>query len=305
MGDAGELIYREAPSASWHYIIFNTADPENPQDGMDADGNPIDQGHHPVFGDVRVRQAFALAIDHEALNAGAFNNRGNPIGSFLLPTSWAYDESVEAWPYDPEEAMRLLDEAGFVDDDGDQATPRVATEDALYAEPGTLLEFDLTSFSGNLSVDASSVLMQDQLSRVGFKMNLDIIEFQAMLGKVFGQVFDTVMIFIGPFDPNDPNGAFELLDPVGDVVNSGINAGSYFNEEFSGIMREANTITGCDPEVRSALYLRAAQIIREELPVYFVTNSQVPYVAQADLLNYDPRQSNLRWNITMWSQTPE
>lgn len=303
-GDRGELIYKEAPSKSWHYIIFNTADPSNPQNGLDADGKAIEQGGHPIFGDVRVRQAFAMAIDHEALNAGAFNGRGKPIGSFMLPQSWAYDPSVEAWPYDPEQAMKLLDEAGFVDDDNDPATPRVASEDALYAEPGTPLEFDLTTFSGNLSVDSSSVLIQDQLSRVGFKMNLDVIEFQSMLEKILSQNFDTTMLFIGPFDPNDPNGAYELLDPSGDIVNSGLNIGSYHNEEFSKLMRDANSVPGCDPDERKALYSQAQKIFREELPIYLVTNATVPYVAQADLLNYDPRENSLRWNITMWSETP-
>jgi len=304
LGDQGELIYRENPSASWHYVIFNIGDPNNPQNGLDEAGNPIEQGHHPIFGDVRVRQAFALATDHEALNAGAFNGRGNPIGSFMLPQSWAYDPSVEAWAYNLEQAMALLDEAGFVDDDNNPDTPRVATEDALYAEPGTVLEFDMTSFTGNPTVDASVVLMQDQLKRAGFQMNLDIIEFQTMIGKILSQNFDTTMLFIGPFDPNDPNGAFELLDPSGDIIDSGLNIGSYYNAEFSDLMSQARQLEGCDPEARKELYARAQAIIREELPVYFMTNSTVPFVAQADLLNYDPRPSALRWNITMWSQVP-
>lgn len=304
MGDEGQLIYREAPSASWHYVIFNTADPENPQSGEDENGNVIDQGHHPIFGDVRVRQAFALAIDHEALNAGAFNGRGNAIGSFMLPQSWAYDADVLPWSYNQEQAAALLDEAGFVDDDNNPDTPRVATEDALYAEPGTPLAFDMTSFTGNPTIDATTVLMQDQLKQVGFQMNLDIIEFQSMIGKVLGQTFDATMLFIGPFDPNDPNGAYELLDASGDILDSGLNAGSYNNPEFSSLMEQARELPGCDPAARKALYDQAQEIIRDELPIYIVTNSTVPYVAQADLLNYDPRQSSIRWNITMWSQVP-
>ncbi len=304
LGDAGELIYGEGPSASWHYVIFNTADPANPQNGLDDSGNPIEQGYHPIFGDVRVRQAFALAVDHEALDAGAFAGLGTAIGSFLLPQSWAYNDAVAPWPYDLEQAAALLDAAGFVDDDNDPATPRVATEDALYAEPGTPLAFDMTSFSGNPTIDATVVLMQDQLSRVGFQMNLDIIEFQTMIGKILSQNFDTTMLFIGPFDPNDPNGAYELLDPSGDIVDAGLNIGSYYNDEFSSLMEEARSLPGCDPVARKALYDRAQEIIREDLPIYIVTNSTVQYVAQPDLLNYDPRQSSLRWNITMWSQVP-
>lgn len=304
MGTAGELIYKEAPSASWHYMIFNTADPKNPQSGKDADGNLIDQGHHPLFGDVRVRQALALSVDHEALNAGAFNGRGNPIGSFVLPASWGYNDAVAPWPYDPEQAAALLDEAGFVDDDNDPATPRVATDDALYAEPGTSLTFDFTTFSGNPTMEATAVLVQDQVSRTGFKMNLDIIEFQTMIGKLLAQTFDTAALFIGPFDVNNPGEALELLDASGDIIDSGLNAGSYHNPEVTKLLEEARSLPGCDPAARKALYDTAQEIVRNDLPVYFFTNSSVPYVAQADLLNYDPRARSIRWNITMWSQKP-
>jgi peptide/nickel transport system substrate-binding protein len=304
MGNSGELVYKEAPSASWHYLIFNVADPKNPQSGQDADGNLIDQGHHPLFGDVRVRQALALSIDHEALNAGAFNGRGSPIGSFVLPASWGYNDAVAPWPYDPQQAAALLDEAGFVDDDDDPTTPRVANDDALYAEPGTPLAFDFTTFSGNPTMEATAVLVQDQLSRTGFKMNLDIIEFQSMIGKLLAQTFDTAGLFIGPFDVNNPGEAFELLDASGDIIDSGLNAGSYHNPEVTTLLEEARSLPGCDPAARKALYDQAQVIVRDELPVYFFTNSRVPYVAQADLLNYDPRARSLRWNITMWSQNP-
>lgn len=305
LGEAGEIDYRERPTTSWHYVIFNVADPENPLDGMDENGEWIEQGHHPIFGDARVRQAFAMAIDHEALNQGAFNGLGSPIASPFLPQAWAYSGEVGPYAFDPEGAMALLDEAGFVDDDGDVETPRVATEDALYAEPGTLLEFDLTTFTGNPTIDSTSLLMQDQLKQVGFKMNLDIIEFQSMLDKVFGQTFDTTMLFLGPFDPNDPNTMFELIDPIGDVVGSGINPGSYSNARLSEIMKEARSLPGCDVEARKALYQEVEQIFHDELPVFLVTNAAVPIAAQANIENYDPRGASIRWNIPVWSVRPE
>ncbi|RMF80190.1 MAG: hypothetical protein D6737_09000 [Chloroflexi bacterium] len=302
LGAQGEINFDQAPSASWFYFYFNLADPTNPQDGVDEDGNPIDQGHHPILGDVRVRQAIAMSIDHDALNEGAFNGVSQPIGSYELPQSWAYNgEAAPPWPFDLEAAAALLDEAGFVDDDGDPETPRVATEDALYAEPGTPLEFTLTAFSGNNEVDASTVLIQDQLRRSGIQMNLDIIEFTSMIDLLFSQEFDAVVLFLGPFDPNDPGEVLGVLGADADTVGGGLNAGSYNNPEFEELIRTADSLPGCDQAERFELYSQAQAIIRNDLPIYLIGNRQVPFVAQGNVGNYDPRPRSLRWNIDAWS----
>src|SRR5262249_12735534 len=157
------LQYLERPASSHHIITFNLADPANPKSGVDKDGKYVEQGHHPIFGDVRVRQAFALSIDHAALNKGAFNGFGTPSATLVLPDTWAFDPNIKPWPYDPDRAAKLLDEAGFVKDPSDPNGPRIANDKALYAKPGTKLEFTLTAFSGNSSVEAANVLMQDQL----------------------------------------------------------------------------------------------------------------------------------------------
>ncbi|MEP7286783.1 MAG: ABC transporter substrate-binding protein [Chloroflexota bacterium] len=302
MGEEGKLRYNEFPSASWHYIIFNVADPANPKNGLDDKGNAIDQGHHPIFGDVRVRQAFALSINHDDLNKGAFNGGGFPVSSPLLPQSWAYDKDLKAWPYDPVRAGKLLDEAGFVDDDNNPDTPRVANDKALYAKPGTKLEFSLLAFSGNPSVDSSTVLMQDQLKRTGFKVNLDVIEFQSMIKKLFSQKFDASMLFLGPFDPKDPDGIREPIDPIADVIDSGINPGSYNNPELTKLFKDARSLPGCDQAARKVLYDKAQAIVMDQLPLYFVNFSMVPVVAQNNIENYDPRPLvGVRWNLPVWT----
>lgn len=296
---AGEVQMFEAPASGWQFISFNLADPTNPQNAVDENGNPIDQGHHPIFGDVRVRQAFALGVDHAALNEGAFSGQGIPVASPVLSYSWAYNDALEPWPYDPEAAMALLDEAGWIDHDNDPSTPRIA-QGALYAEDGTPLAFDLTSFSGNTSVDSTAVLIQDQLGRIGFQVNLDIIEFQSMLEKLDGQTFDTIMLFFNGFDPTNPDELKDLYTPIGDVVGSGFNSGSYNNPEVTELFTQARTLPGCDQAERKALYDRIQEILHDELPMYWVNTSIVPVAARGDLENFSPTENSLRWNMPAW-----
>jgi peptide/nickel transport system substrate-binding protein len=65
------------------------------------------------FGDVRVREAIAHAIDREAIIDGAMFGYGTPIGSHFAPHNPAY-EDLTAWSaYDPEKSKALLAEAGY------------------------------------------------------------------------------------------------------------------------------------------------------------------------------------------------
>lgn len=304
LADAGEVQFYEALSSGWMYMVFNTADPANPQSGTDEEGNLIDQGSHPIFGDARVRQAVALATDYDALNQGAFNASGIPVASPLLTTSWAYNEELEPYPYDLEAAIALLEEVGWVDDDNDPSTPRVAQGVEGVAD-GTPLQFSITSFGGNTSVDSALVLLQDQLGRAGFDVQLDILEFQTYLEQVDSQTFDAAVGFLGGFDASNPDELKVLFSASGDVVGSGFNAASYNNPEVTALFEEARTLPGCDLEARRAIYEQIQEILMEDLPFFYLNTSMVPVVVQPDVQNFDPLPLDLDWNIYAWTQTLE
>ena len=101
------------PSNLWSFIGLNVADPDHPPPGLDDDGNLFDQGHHPIFGDGRVRRALQRAIDVQAIIQGAVNGEGTQMASILIPTSWAADPDLAPVPYDPALAAQMLDEAGW------------------------------------------------------------------------------------------------------------------------------------------------------------------------------------------------
>jgi peptide/nickel transport system substrate-binding protein len=302
-GAAGEFQYYESPAGTWQVLLFNTADPANAQAGRDEDGNVIEQTPHPIFGDVRVRQAFVHAIDHAALNAGAFSGTGIPVGGMMLPQSWAYNEALAPYAFDPDMAMSLLDEAGWVDDDNDPETPRVA-QGAAVAADGTVLEFALTSFTGNPSVDSSVVLMADQLTNVGFKVNLDVIEFGPMVDKLLGQTYDALMVFWG-VGVNSPQDMIDLLGSASDQPGAGFGVTSFYNEEFESLMQEARTLPGCDEAARKALYDQAQQIVYDNVPMYFVNTSLVPVAVSGQVPNFEPRKNGIFWNQAAWAIPPQ
>ena len=50
-GTDGDIHFFEYADDGYTWLAFNLADPTNPQDGVDEDGNVIDQGNHPILGD--------------------------------------------------------------------------------------------------------------------------------------------------------------------------------------------------------------------------------------------------------------
>ncbi|WDI31233.1 ABC transporter substrate-binding protein [Hyphococcus flavus] len=72
----------------------------------------INNGKAP-FNDIRVRRALTYAIDKQAvIDAGLFGY-GTPIGSHFPPHHPSYIDLSGRYLYDPDEAKRLLREAGF------------------------------------------------------------------------------------------------------------------------------------------------------------------------------------------------
>jgi peptide/nickel transport system substrate-binding protein len=74
-----------------------------------------------AFRDIRVRIALSHALNREEISALAYHNLLDPAGySFGRSTPW-YDETahMKYSEYDADKARELLDEAGYVDSDGD------------------------------------------------------------------------------------------------------------------------------------------------------------------------------------------
>lgn len=72
----------------------------------------------PFFKNKKVRQAMTLAIDRERIIKSILNGKAISITGPAYPFFLSYDSSITPWPYDPQAARRLLEEAGWFDRDG-------------------------------------------------------------------------------------------------------------------------------------------------------------------------------------------
>jgi peptide/nickel transport system substrate-binding protein len=115
---------------------------------------------HPALLDVNVRKAIAMAFDRDTLCTDLLLGKTQPAVTEWDNTPYV-DPSLQPWPYDPTEANRLLDEAGWVDTNGDGVRDKDGVE--LVLTYGTT--------NREIRMDTQAVAQQ-QLAEVGIKLEL-------------------------------------------------------------------------------------------------------------------------------------
>jgi len=285
------------PGNAWDYISWNMADPGNPKSAVDEKGNPTnaDQGHHPLFGDVRVRRAMALGTNVDQMIKTAVFGEGVRMPSYIIPASWAFDQTLKPIAYDPEAAGKLLDEAGFPKGtDG----KRVA-KGAMYAKDGTPFRFTLYTNDGNARRNAAGTVFQDNMKSLGVDVDFQPIDFNTLLDKQNSQTFDAILLGWRNGYPDDPDAA-NLFTPVGDIVNSGYNSVSYNNPAFTKLNDQGLHLPGCDQRARADIYKQAQKIIQDDQPYMFLYAINGEYGAGKSVQGFNPYPSNLYWNVDQW-----
>jgi peptide/nickel transport system substrate-binding protein len=285
------------PSSRWDYLALNVADPENPRPGEDASGNRIDQGHHPLFGDVRVRRAMQLAINVPDIIQGALFGEGTQMASNLLPTSWAADTTLTPIPHDPTLAAQMLDEAGW------PAGPegiRIC-QGCQYALDGTPFEFELVTNEGNTRRKTVSRIVRDQLADLGIIVDLRRVAWVTLAAD--GQTYDSYISGYGEDYPDtgDKTWAFGSgSDYLSESIYMNVNNSSYYNPEFDRLSDRARTLPGCDPTARAEIYHQIEKLLQDDPPYAWLYAINDLYAAHTRVIGFDPQPNDPLWNIHTW-----
>ena len=189
--NAGQLRAYVRPGSVYERVIFNTY--------------PWPSARPPYFADARVRQAFAYAVDRDALAQGLFGGAVSPLDSWLPPDHWAYagEGTLPAYPFDPGRAAALLEEAGWSDLDGD-GTREYSGAGGTYAcqrgewtiEPGTLLAPMLVIPAGDPLREQIALQMQASLAQVGVNLQVQPLDPALMFaasGPIVRREFDLAL----------------------------------------------------------------------------------------------------------------
>ena len=196
---------------------------------------------HRFFGDKRVRRALTLAIDRPGLQQVLSLPPDLPLFDVIFTDSQVREGGIPApLAHDPEQAMRLLEEAGWLDVDGD----------GLRERAGEAFRFDLL-ISGAESRTAA-VFIQDQFRRVGVQMN--VIELDNHWERVFNADFDASIL-----------GVFPAGGLGHDVYFGAESILGYANPTVVDLLAEAAATL--NPEEVDQIYRQLMPVFHEDIPI--------------------------------------
>lgn len=217
----------------------------------------LGEGGHPALQDVNVRQAIAYAIDRQTINEDLLLGLTQPATTLWYQTPYE-SADIEPWPYDPEQANALLDEAGWVDSNGDGTRDKDGVE--LLLTHGTTTR--------EIRQDLQAVAQQ-QLAEVGIGLELQSFEsstFFAPLSEAGPAAAGELDIFeySGSTSIPDPDTAEWLCSEIpSDDYPDGSNWMRFCDETLDGLFLQQATQTNV--EERQQTFQEISQFIHDNV----------------------------------------
>ena len=201
---------------------------------------------HPILRHQKVRQAIACAIDRDSIIRHLLKNIVSAAGGLLSPHNWAYDQSAHRWPYDPARAEQLLDEAGFMDPDGNGPRPRFR------------LSFKTTNIDLRRRIAEA---FKEQLQQVGIELELRSYEWGTFFSDIkTGNFHLYSLAWVGIEDPD----IYHQIFHSSSVPPNGDNRGRYRNSEVDRLLEQGRVTL--ERSERQMIYRNVQRRLAEDLP---------------------------------------
>lgn len=285
--------YSAPPRLGGERIYMNLAENKDPADPTKP---------HLILGDIKVRQALALAINKQRIVDQLLFGKVALLASELNTGPYACDK-IKPYPYDPTQAKKLLDEAGWVPgSDG----IRIA-KGAKYAPDGTRLRLKYSTTSGNkLREDAQALVIQD-LRAVGVEAyvenapaatvigtwaaksprqrgNFDLVQYSSTAG--IDPHAQMVQLYASWMIPSEKN-------------QGGTNISRFSNPQVDEWLKQAEKEP--DMNKRKVLYCQVAQLAYDSYPMIHLYQAGNAYAYRDRLQGWVANGfNNMGWNAQDW-----
>jgi len=200
----------------------------------------------PPLDDARVREAIARAIDIPELIKHKMAGFAEPANSLLSPIHWAYEEDTVKYPFDPEQAKTLLDQAGYPDPDGAGPKPRFALSYKTSTKKDTV---------------GRARLIARYLKEVGIDVKVTPYEWGTFFGDIKKGNFQLYSLtWVGLTEPD----IFHYVFHSSQTPPVGANRGRFKNSAVDQLTEEGRKVMNRDK--RKELYSYVQKVVAQELP---------------------------------------
>jgi peptide/nickel transport system substrate-binding protein len=212
---------------------------------------------HPALQDINVRQAIYHAIDRDvlfervALGIGA---KGTTMSPSADPT-WVPDLGDELYTYDPDRSNQLLDDAGYLDTDGDGVRE--------MPDGSRPLEFRYVERSESENSAAIREFITEWLRDVGIATTVDVMDDTQLYDAQVAGNYDMFAWGWTPFVDPDPMLSYFTCDEVTtDPEDAGYNDANWCSEEYDALYQQQKV--ELDPARRREIVAEMLRLFNRE-----------------------------------------
>jgi peptide/nickel transport system substrate-binding protein len=231
-------------------ILINQVDPANcPEDGVCSG--------HPALRDHTVRMALAYATNKAQLIQVVTLGLATP-GLTLIPIGlghW-YDDQIQDYPFDLAKANSLLDDAGYLDTDGDGIRQ--------MPDGSNPLNFRLNWPSDSTVAPRLAEQIAQTWGQIGIKAELQAVDPDA-LSSLCCPTFDYDLIIWGW--GSDPDPSFLLSVMRTEDIPTGMNETGYSNPAYDDLFTQQSQ--ELDPTKRQEIVWQMQQMVFDDV-VYVI-----------------------------------
>ena len=228
----------------------------------------------PRFADKRVRQAFNYAIDFDEINDALLYGMASRLQTYR-GTGYCSDPDMSPYPYDPERARELLEEADF------------PMDEKIVIHVSSIVGYRIAVVQA----------MASQLERLGLDVEVNVIERSVYVQMVTDRNYDG-MIEVGLGGRGDPAQDAQVF-AFGGLWNPGgweDEAAHHFNDLLAEIQ------AAFDPDVVCEMTKELEAIAYEHAP-WLYSHHPLEIAGVNERIDWDPRSdSHLFWRTARWAR---
>lgn len=246
-----------------------------------------DESKTTMFSDTRVRQAMMYALDRPTLADIVYDGYAVQADGTqpVLSIAYAPERVNTIYDYDPEKAAQLLEEAGWVDTDGD----------GIREKDGEKLSFDVVFSEGTASNQVQIPYMQDAWRQIGMDPSATALPFQTMRDQTNAGDFDVcVQGFSWRVD-----GAQDSMFASWSTPPNGFNKMRYSNEAYDELVEPSKQ--ELDQEKRIDILIEQSNIVNDDAALGILVFRKSIYGAGPNVHNFFPTgYSGYWWLSRAW-----
>ena len=261
-------IYDLGPSMGSEFITFNQ--------NMQA---PVAPDKKEWFRDPSFRKAVAHMIDKGSIAKNVYGGFAIPQdGPMNVSCGFFNNPDVEKYGYDPEKAGGLLAGAGFHRKNG-----------VLYDRKGNPVEFTILTNSNNFERIQIGNIIQDDLKKLGMKVNLLPVEFNTLVTRI-SVTKNWESVIIGLTGGIEPHGGKNVWHTGGQLHIWNMGAGE---SETAGWEKRVNFLfeegaKELDRNRRKKLYDEWQMIVSRQLPLIYTASPTAMFAVRNKFGNLKP-----------------